>query len=260
MCTLHRQEQRCQGGLYCQFIHLPRITGQVIAETIVSTLQGLGLEMENVRGQRYDGTGNMSSGNVGVQRRRRERSPKAVYVYCSGHCERSSSERNYAQIEREALSIVYGVKKFHQFLYGREFTLVTDHQPLLALLGPKAAIPTMAASRMQRWAIVPSGYDYQIEYRRSEKHSNCDALSRLPYEDSMIGCESEIYSVSAIDEDFPITAKDIGKATVLDPLLSRVLDFVVTGWPEKCDEEELKPYHIRSRELSCEQSCVWGGF
>ena len=171
----------------------------------------------------------------------------------------SSSERNYAQIEREALSIVYGVKKFHQFLYRRKFTLVTDHQPLLTLLGPKATIPTMAAARMQRLAIVLSAYDYQIEYRRSEKHCNCDALSRFPHEDSMIGCESEIYSVSAIDEDFPITAKDIGKTTVLDPFLSRVLDFVMTGWPEKCDEEELKPYHISSQELSCEQSCVlWG--
>ena len=38
----------------------------------------------------------------------------------------------------------------------------------------------------------------------------------------MIGCESEIYSVSAIDEDFPITAKDIGKATVLDQLLAQL--------------------------------------
>ena len=150
---------------------------------------------------------------------------------------------------------MYGVKKFHQFLYGRKFTLVTDHQPLPALLGPKVAIPTMAAARMQRWAIVLSAYDYQIEYRRSEKHSNCDALSRLPHEDSMIGCESEIYSASAIDEDLPITAKDIGKATVLKPSLSRILDFVMTGGPEKCDEEELKPYYIRSQELSC---VLWG--
>ena len=71
---------------FIAFIHLPRITGEVIAETIVSTLQGLGLKIENIRGQGYDGASNMSSDNVGVQRRIRERSPKAVYVHCSGHC------------------------------------------------------------------------------------------------------------------------------------------------------------------------------
>ena len=170
----------------------------------------------------------------------------------------SSSEKNYAQIEREALSIIFGVKKFNQFLYGRKFTLVTDHQPLLAILGPKAAIPTLAAARMQRWALVLSAYDYNIEYRSSEKHSNCDALSRLPHEESKIGSESEIYNVSAIDKDFPITAKEIGKATLMDPGLSKVLDWVMVGWPEVCDED-LKPYYTRRHELSCEQNCIlWG--
>ena len=66
---------------FIAFIHLPRIT-----ETIVSSLQGLGLEIENVRGQGYNGAANMSSDNVGVQRRIRERSPKAVYVHYSGNC------------------------------------------------------------------------------------------------------------------------------------------------------------------------------
>ena len=113
---------------------------------------------------------------------------------------------------------------------------------------------------MQQWSIVLSGYDCCIEYRRSGQHIKCDAISRLLHEDSEIaGDESEINIVGAIDGDIPIKAKDIGKATLLDPLLSRVLDFVMTGWPEKCYEEEMKPYYNRRNKLSCEQNCVlWG--
>ena len=112
---------------------------------------------------------------------------------------------------------------------------------------------------MQRWALVLSAYDYQIKYRRSKEHSNCDALSRPPHEDSEIGRESEVYNISAIDKYFPITAKDIGKATLLDPVLSKVLDLVVTGWPKECNQEDLRRYYIRRHELSCEQNCtLWG--
>ena len=150
-----------------------------------------------------------------------------------------------------------GVKKFHQFLYGRKFTLVTDHQPLLTILSLKAVTTSLAAARMQRWAIVRlPAYDYQIEYRSSAKHSNCDALSRLPHEDSNIGSESEIHSASAIDKgEFPITAVDIGKATLQDPVLSKVHDWVMRGWPE-ASTEDLKPYYTRRNELSCEQNCI----
>ena len=62
----------------------------------------------------------------------------------------TASEKSYAQIEREALAIIFGVKKFHQFLYGRPVILVTDHKPLLTIVGPKHRVPTTAAARLQR--------------------------------------------------------------------------------------------------------------
>ena len=75
---------------------------------------------------------------------------------------------------------MFGVKKFHQFLWGHTFQLVTDHKPLVTIFGSKKGIPTIIASRLQRWSIILSAYTYEIVYKSTAKHGNADGLSRLP--------------------------------------------------------------------------------
>ena len=74
----------------------------------------------------------------------------------------SASERNYSQLEKQALSLIFGLCKFHQYLYGRKFTLVTDHQTLTIIFNNKKGIPPLAAARLQRWALQLSAHNYTI--------------------------------------------------------------------------------------------------
>jgi len=70
------------------------------------------------------------------------------------------AEQNYAQVEKEALAIIFGIKKFHQYIYGRKFKLVTNHKPLTTILIPKTGLPALAAAQIQRWTIMLSAYQY----------------------------------------------------------------------------------------------------
>ena len=171
----------------------------------------------------------------------------------------SPSERNYAQLEKEALSLIFGVKKFHQYLYGRKFQLVTDHKPLTAILGPKKGIPSLAAARLQRWALLLSAYQYDIIFKRTLEHGNADGLSRLPLPTISAPSSSEpsIFNIGQI-QSLPVTAAKVESVTRNDPVLSRVLRYTKVEWPEQTDDT-LKPYRSRKEELTVEGDCVmWG--
>ncbi|RUS76781.1 hypothetical protein EGW08_015458 [Elysia chlorotica] len=92
----------------------------------------------------------------------------------------SKAEQGYSQLDKEALAIVWAVKKFFFYLCGRHFTLITDHQPLKYIFSPDKGIPAMSAARQQRYAVFLSGFNYSIEYRNSKANANADSLSRLP--------------------------------------------------------------------------------
>ncbi|XP_054284286.1 uncharacterized protein K02A2.6-like [Macrosteles quadrilineatus] len=168
----------------------------------------------------------------------------------------SQSERKYAQIEREALAIVFAVKRFHVFLYGRKFRLVTDHKALIFILGPNKSIPTLSAARVQRWALILAAYQYELIYRKGSEISNADALSRLPcnYDQK----EPEEINFFSTSYSLPITHKEIGLASKFDPILSKAMDYTLHGWPNHVSEE-LQPFTDKTHQLSVELNCLlWG--
>ena len=69
----------------------------------------------------------------------------------------TKAERNYAQVERKTLAVIFGLHRFHQYLFGREFVLVSDHKPLVGLLGGNTPLSPVASARIHRWAMILSG-------------------------------------------------------------------------------------------------------
>ena len=174
----------------------------------------------------------------------------------------SKTERRYAEIDREALAIVWGIRKFHIYLYGNQFKLVTDHKPLTFIFDPEKKLPEMTANRITRWALLMMNYDYQIEYRNTKLHANCDVLSRLPkavnHADEEDDCTT-MFSVTM--EESMLDADLVSTETRKDLVLSKVRTYIMEGWPQKFDNptSQLADYWRRRLELSVELGCItWG--
>lgn len=86
----------------------------------------------------------------------------------------NKAEINYSTIEKELVAIMYGVKQFRPYIYGRRFCIVTDHKPLTWLFSVKDP-----SSRLLRWRIKLDEFDYEIKYKSGKTNNNADALSRI---------------------------------------------------------------------------------
>ena len=109
---------------------------------------------------------------------------------------------------------------------------------------------------MQSWALVLSGYQYNIEYIPSKENANADMLSRLP-----VDKPDEIASVCMLTvNELPVTSQLIAEATRKDTTLGKVYDHALHRWPRSCArDDELYPFFVRKEERSLEDECiVWG--
>ena len=176
-------------------------------------------------------------------------------------------EQRYATIDKEALAIIYGVTKFHQYLYGRHFTLLTDHKPLERIFGENRNTPKIASNRLLRWAMVLNSYNYTIQYQSGKNNAPADVLSRLPLgdtnltENEKVGLPERGHLLNLRLHQLPITKRNLKDQTMADKTLNQIIRFVRTSWPDKNQlPPELIHYFEKREELSVEENILlWKG-
>ena len=86
----------------------------------------------------------------------------------------SKCQSRYSVMEKECLAIIWAVQRFEPFLYGREFIIETDHQPLACIKKSK-----VANGRIMRWALALQPYRYRLEVIKGSKNIGADYMSRI---------------------------------------------------------------------------------
>jgi hypothetical protein len=178
------------------------------------------------------------------------------------------AEQNYSQIEKEGLALIFAIRKFHKYIYGQHFTLLTDHGPLLSIFGNRKGIPVHSANRLQCWAATLRGYDFRIEYRKSTDFGQADAPSRLisahsaPDEEVVVAALQDEFDMDALTSYLPVTFDKLRSITENDALLQTVKKFIKSHWPDlrllrqHADWSQLEGFYRRRESLTIEQGCV----
>ena len=125
----------------------------------------------------------------------------------------NQAEKNYGTTEREVLALVEGIKKFQPYLFGRKFTVITDHSSLRWLRNVEDA----TGRRLARWSLLLQRYSFEIVHRPDKEHSNADSLSRRPYETKP--------DLSSFQKEDPQVVKT-RELQRRDPELSEIIDFL----------------------------------
>lgn len=167
----------------------------------------------------------------------------------------TDAEQRYANIEREMLAVVYACEKFHTFVYGRTFTILSDHKPLemITLKNLGAAPP-----RLQRLLLRLQGYDVTVSYKPGNTMLLSDAMSRLnPLPPESSEAHLKVDFVMFSDRKL----QEIRSATSQDSELCLLRDVILAGWPEQrrdLDKRLTKYWPFRD-EMSIEDGIILKG-
>ena len=178
-------------------------------------------------------------------------------VVAFASCTLNPAQRRYSVSEREALAVVWSVRWWHRYLWGRPFQLRTDHRALVTLM--TASGIGRAGMRISRWAATLMEYDYEVEYVRGAVNP-ADALSRLPVDEEVE--EEEPLTVAVITESQQtVTRQELLRASAEDGELRLLRDLLQRPWPrrEKLCPPVLRPYFRCREELTAVGDVVLRG-
>ena len=159
-----------------------------------------------------------------------------------------NSEQNYASIERETLSVVFGCEKFHEHIYGREFIVQNDHKPLKTIFSRSI---TSCPPRIQRFFLRLQKYNFLLEYSPGKTMKVADTLSRAYTSDGQSKVEiaepDMTHYVHSVIHNLPISdsmLQRLQSETASDPTLQKLREYTISGWPSKPDvDPSLVPYY-----------------
>jgi hypothetical protein len=97
------------------------------------------------------------------------------YVIAYASRSNNKAESNYSSYEGECLAVVWAVIHFRPYLYGTNFTLYTDHQPIKWLM-----TNDKLTGKLARWALILQEYEFKVIHRPGITHQNADTMSRRP--------------------------------------------------------------------------------
>ena len=150
----------------------------------------------------------------------------------------TSSEKNYAQIEKEGLASVWACEKFSKYLVGLEaFELWTDHKPLVPLMTTKDL--NLSPVRLQKILLRMMRFNAEVHHVPGKQLVIADALSRgpVPYKAAENQEADEIeFHVSTVQSHWPVSMTrqaQLKTATVQDTTLQQISQYILHGWPRR---------------------------
>lgn len=161
-------------------------------------------------------------------------------------------QRRYAQIEKELLAIVYGCEKFHQYVYGKQIDVESDHKPLESIFKKPLH---QAPMRLQRMLLRLQKYSLNVTYKPGKQLHIADALSRAYLRETEEELLEEDIVVNCIRRQLPMTEEKqemFRKMTANDVELQTLRNTTTNGWPDERSAvaKMLQPYWTFREEIS----------